>query len=750
MNKVLVFFIFFSLDLFGQSVKVIVKDQHSGLPVPDVYVRVLNSHLATVTDGEGGFELYALPPEAKLLLTAMGYRAVEQAVTDTLSLIRMQRSSIFLSNNIMVTAQRYETSEHDVSSGVTIVDSEELRNTSSRSTPEALIGSTGVWIQKTNHGSGSPIIRGLMGNQVLLMVDGIRMNNATYRYGPNQYLSTIDPGLIDRIEVTRGNGSVLYGSDALGGVVQILSRTPRFRTSGKPLRGFVSGKWMSGSMEKSLRSELQWSSRKIAALAGFSRRQFGDIVAGGSFGTLDPTAYDEISAEGKLLLKTGTKSVLTASWQHHQQNEVPRYDQVTQGGYAFYNFHPQLRQLGFLRWEKFTESGILNNIRVTGGINRSVEGIHSQKNGSPEIKSQEDIVNTFNMIGEVHSLFTDSWQAQSGVEWYYDHVDSKAGIFNPSSQESRSVRGSYADDAMSRSIAFFSSHTVDLNKIQVTAGFRLSANALSVKDPAFGDQKIEPHAWVGNIGLSWFLHPDYVLFVTGNTGFRAPNVDDVSKFGTVESTVFEIPSQDLAPERSASVELGFKINRENFSGSVTAYRTLLFDLIERVPAIYQGMDTIEDRRVYQKQNVSESVLHGFEAEGVVKLSPAFSVYGNLTYTHGENISRDEPMRRIPPLFGKVGLGYQHPSGLWFRADYIYAGEQQRLAGGDLGDARISVRLRNGVMPGWDVLNVHAGFHYRALGLTISGQNLFDEGYRVYASGVDGYGRNLSVTLSARL
>lgn len=748
MNRIWIFFIFSSMELLGQSVKVTVKDQQSGLPVPDVYVKVLNSHLATVTDEQGGFELSALPPKAKLLLTAMGYQAVEQPVTDSLSLVRMQRSSVFLANNITITARRYETSEHDVANGVTIVDSEELRKTSSRSTPEALMGSTGIWIQKTNHGSGSPIIRGLMGNQVLLMVDGIRMNNATYRYGPNQYLSTIDPGLIDRIEVTRGNGSVLYGSDALGGVVQILSRTPRFQTSGKPFHGFVSGKWMSGSMEKSVRSELQWRGEKIAALAGFSKRQFGNIVAGGSFGTLDPTAYDEISGEGKLLLKTGTKSVLTASWQHHQQNEVPRYDQVEQGGYGVYNFDPQIRQLGYLRWETLTQNRIANNIRLTGGINRSVEGIQSQKNGSPEIKSQEDIVNTFNGIAEVHSLFTDSWRAQSGVEWYFDNVDSKANIFNSSSQESMSVRGSYADDATSGSMAFFSSHTVDINKIHVTAGFRFSANALSVKDPLFGDQEIEPHAWVGNVGLSWFLHPDYVLFVSGNTGFRAPNVDDVSKFGTVESTVFEIPSQDLAPERSASVELGLKINRKNFSGSLTAYRTLLFDLIERVPARYLGMDTIENRRVYQKQNVSESVLHGFEAEGVIELSPAFSVYGNLTYTHGENISRDEPMRRIPPLFGKVGVGYQHPSGLWFRADYLYAGEQQRLAGGDLSDARISVRLRNGIMPSWNVFNVHAGYTYKFLNLVVSGQNLLDEGYRVYASGVDGYGRTLSLTLNA--
>ena len=746
MNKIWILFIFCPGNLLGQSVSATVTDWQSGSPIADVYVKVLNSNLATVTDQQGTFKFASLPSGTKLLLTAMGYQSIEQVVTDSTSRIAMERSSIYLNNNITITAKRFEVNQFDISEGVTIVDSQELQQTSPRSTPEVLMGTAGVWVQKTNHGGGSPIIRGLAGNQVLLMVDGIRMNNAIYRSGPNQYLSTIDPGLIERIEAIRGNGSALYGSDALGGVVQVISRTPYFQSDGNHLHGRVTGKWMSGAMEKSGRAELQWNGERIAALTGFSVRKFGDIIAGGSLCRLNPTGYHEFASDGKILLKTGAKGVLTAAWQHHQQNDVPRYDQVEQGGYSFYNFDPQIRQLGYLRWETFTENTLLSAVRITGGLSRSVEGIKSQKDGSPDLKNQQDIVNTFNGTAEVHSMPGHSWQAQSGVEWYYDIVHSKAKVFNTSAQEETSVRGSYADQATSRSVAVFSTHTFDLKKFNISAGTRFNAVSLSVNDATFGNQKIQPNAIVGNLGVAYRINQSIRLFVNGNTGFRAPNVDDVSKFGTVESNVFEIPSANLSPERSRSVEAGFKVNTKIFSSSVTAFQTTLFDLIERMPVTYQGRDTVENRRVYQKQNVSESALHGLETEGEIKLSAQFSVYGNLTYTYGENISKNEPMRRIPPVFGKLGLRYQHAKGFWFRIDYVSAGEQNRLAKGDLSDARISVRLKNGVMPSWNIVNVYTGYSFKFLNLAITGQNIFNEAYRVYASGVDGYGRSLSVSL----
>ncbi len=750
MNRICILLILCSGSLYSQPVSIRVTDGQSGLPVSDVSVKVMNSNQATVTDENGIFEFLKLPRETRLLLTAIGFQSRVLLLTDSTVRIELERASVYLNNDITITGKRFETNQFDISESVNIVDSQELHQTSPRSTPEALMGSSGIWVQKTNHGGGSPIIRGLVGNQILLMVDGIRMNNATYRYGPNQYLSTIDPGLIDRMEATRGNGSVLYGSDAMGGVVQIISRSPYFHSGGNHLHGKVTGKWMSGAMENSGRAELQWNGDKIAVLGGFSLREFGDILAGGSLGKLKPTAYHEFAGDSKILIKTGTKGVMTAAWQYHQQNDVPRYDQVEQGGYNLYKFDPQVRQLGYIRWETFTESRLANTIRITSGINRSVEKIKSQKIGSSDLKSQEDDVNGFFGTAEVHSILGDVWQAHSGVDWYYDIVRSQANIFNATTKEEFRVRGSYADQASSRSAAIFSTHTFDLKKFNLSAGARFNAVSLSVYDTIFGNQKIQPRALVGNLGIAYRIDPGIRLFLNGNSGFRAPNVDDVSKFGMVESLVFEIPSKILSPEKSRSFEAGIKVNKKIFSGSLTAYQTTLLDLIERMPVMYLGMDTIENRKVYQKQNVSKSKLHGLEADGEIKLSSQFSVLGNVTYTYGENISKNEPMRRIPPVFGKIVLLYQPSTGFWFRIDYHSAGKQNRLAEGDLSDARISVRLRNGVMPSWDIVNIYSGYAYnKFLSLSCSIQNIFNEPYRMYASGVDGYGRSLFVSLTGK-
>ena len=172
-----------------------------------------------------------------------------------------------------------------------------------RSAPEALQLTPGVFVQKTNHGGGSPIIRGLTGNQTLLLIDGIRLSNATYRYGPNQYLNTIDILGVEKIEVLRGSGSVQYGSDALGGTVQVFTRD--VVTSDKPLwNGTLLTRIASHNMEQSLHGDLSYSTGKAAFRAGVTGRNFGDIVGGDTTGKQSPTGYQELDFDirGKIRL----------------------------------------------------------------------------------------------------------------------------------------------------------------------------------------------------------------------------------------------------------------------------------------------------------------------------------------------------------------------------------------------------------------------------------------------------------------
>lgn len=729
----------------AQTTQLTIADE-AGNSITGATLKVLNHVSPWLSSNQNGeIEIPAAWRNKRAAVKAPGFAAVELVLSDTLSVVRLERAAVQLDDAVVITASRFERSKFNITEAASVLSEQDLSITNPRSTPEALMGSAGVWVQKTNHGGGSPIIRGLVGNQVLLMVDGIRLNNTTYRYGPNQYLATVDPGLIERAEVIRGAGSVMYGSDALGGVVQLFSKTPQFRNGGSGLTGSVTGKWMSAGMEKSGRLELDWGSERMAVHGGLSVRSFGDIVAGGSLGTLDPTGYEEVAADFKTLTRTGTDGVLTAAFQHHEQRHVPRYDQVQQGGFELWEFNPQVRQLGYLRWERATRNPLLSSLRITTSVNRSLEEVQSRRNNSLDLMRFRDEINTYGVIAEGFSSFNEHWQAQSGVEWYYDRVDSRASVLNESSGIVTPVRGSYADGATASNFAAFTSHAYEAGPWALTAGARFNAITLRVSDERFGDVRIRPEALVMNAGLSYQIASQYRLFANVNSGFRAPNIDDISRFGPVESTVFEVPSANLSPEKSRTAEVGIKMRSRKINVSLSAYYTRLIDLIDRVPVSFEGQDSLENRRVYQKQNVSKSEVRGFEAEGEWSISNQLSLYANITYTYGENLSRNEPMRRIPPVFGRVSLLYRHSAGFWSRLDYLSAGDQDRLAAGDRSDSRIAVRLRDDAMPGWSVFNLYVGYTYRRISLIASGQNLFDEAYRVYASGVDGYGRSLLLT-----
>ncbi|OYT12836.1 MAG: hypothetical protein B6I19_08250 [Bacteroidetes bacterium 4572_114] len=285
--------------------------------------------------------------------------------------------------------------------------------------PEALIGATGVFLQKTNHGGGSPFIRGLTGNQNLLMIDGVRLNNATFRYGPNQYLNTIDQLIVDKLEVVRGAGSVLYGSDAMGGVINVLTHIPEFSNSGLDVGGNIFAGWMSGDMEKTGRAEVNLSGEQIAFSGGFTYKDFGDIVAGGDIGKLTPTGYTGYSGDAKLRVKLPANNELIIAWQYDKQEGVPRYDKII-NGYTKYHFNPQIRQLAYARLKATHRNKWFKQVILTGSYKQSDETRIKQKEGSAKILNETDLVNTFGGTVEVNSFPSETWHFTSGVEYYFD------------------------------------------------------------------------------------------------------------------------------------------------------------------------------------------------------------------------------------------------------------------------------------------------------------------------------------------
>lgn len=594
-------------------------------------------------------------------------------------------------DEVVITANRNRSLLKDTPEAIRVVDKELVEKYQMRSSPEALELTPGVFVQKTNHGGGSPIIRGLTGNQTLLLIDGIRLSNATYRYGPNQYLNTIDVLGIKKIEVLRGSGSVQYGSDALGGTIQVFDNDV-FTSEQPAWSGRILTRIASRSMEQSLHSDLTYSSPRTAFIAGVTGRNFGDIVGGDTTGCQSPTGYQELDFNLRGKVKLSQSAELTMVFQNVHQYEVPVYHKVELENYAVYMMDPQKRQLGYLRLNKQLNAGILKSAKFTASFQKAEEGRESRKNDSDILRYENDKVSSLGFQGEVFTEGGQIWSASSGLEIYNDLVHSDRTDTNIQTGTAAESRGLYPDGSVMTGIAAYSLNTIDLQKWIFTAGARFNTFVINVEDENIGTARLTPSAIVGSLSALRKLTPRSNLFISASSGFRAPNIDDMGTLGIVDFR-YEVPNYDLEPEKSFQYQAGYKFQGSRFSSEIYIYRNELYNLIVRtaIPG-----DTIEGYPVYQKENVERAYIEGIETNLGLELSKAWQVYGTLTYTYGQNITKNEPMRRIPPLFCRVALEYNHKM-WWGSMVWIAATKQDRLSSGDISDNRIPPEvLRAGI------------------------------------------------------
>ena len=643
-------------------------------------------------------------------------------------------------DEVVVTAQRYQQQSLLVPYSVNTISQQSLAERNSRTTPEALMGVNGVFVQKTNHGGGSPFVRGVTGNQTLILVDGIRLNNSTFRYGPNQYLNTIDPFTIKRIEVAKGTGSVQYGTDAIGGVVHILTIDPQFATGKTALHGRVIGKYMTDDMEKTIRGEAMYSGKKFALITGIVKKNFGDLVGGDTTGRQSPSGYDEWSWDMKAKFSLRENIQLTVANQFLQQKNVPVYHKVVLENFAINEMDPQQRLLSYARMNMQGKSSFFKETEITFSYQQNIEGRNSRKNGSSSLRKERDEINTIGFTTDIFSEFNKTWTANSGIELYYDNVGSTRKEINTQTGMSSNMRGLYPDNSRYGNYSLYSLHHVGFGKWIVDAGLRFNTFNIRISDTTLGNVKISPSAWVGNAALMYQLDKSQTVYAAFSNGYRAPNVDDMGTLGIVDFR-YEVPTSGLKPEKSQHTELGYKFQTKRLSGTVAAYYMHLTDLITRVKMDGQ---VINGYQVYQKENTESAFIRGFETEVNWNVLKNLNVAGGIAYAYGQSLSRKEPLRRVPPFNGRLMSTYRNSKWL-AAAEFQFASHQKRLAQGDKDDNRIP----KGGTPGWKVFNLFGGYNFSFVQLKAGVQNIFNEDYRTHGSGINAVGRSawLSVNLN---
>jgi outer membrane receptor protein involved in Fe transport len=613
---------------------------------------------------------------------------------------------------------------------ISSITNQQIIEKGARTTPEALMGVSGVFIQKTNHGGGSAFIRGLTGNQTLIVLDGIRLNNAIYRYGPNQYLNTIDMFSVDKIDVLKGIGAVEYGSDAMGGVIHIKTKEHASKELNKISLNNTS-KFISSDMEKTNRTAIQYATNKWNFIGGISLKKYGDLVGGENIGKQTPTKYNEINYDLKTRIKISNQSELIYSSQNTIQKNVPIYHKIALENFKTNQIDYQIHYLNYLKYKYISHKKWISEIIINVSTQRSIEQRSNQKNNSSIFRNEADTVKNIGLTAEIVSKPNKNWTMNSGFDYYKDEIFSEA--IETSSELNSQVfkRGLYPNGSIYKNSSLFNIHNLNFNKLNIVAGLRYNLLHIQMNELTLGNIAINPAALVSNFGFNYQLDQHGFLFGSITTGYRAPNIDDLGSLGIVDFR-YEIPSYDLRPEKSLNTEIGYKYRSNKIDFSIAAFKMKLKDIIARVQV---DGKVINGYNVYNKKNIESSYINGAEVNYTYLLSKYLTWYTNATYTYGQNVTKNEPMRRIPPLFGQNKISFVKKNKT-LAITHQFAGKQNRLAQGDKDDNRIG-KLGT---PGWNIFNIDAGWQVKNISLNTSLINISNVQYKTHGSGVYGMGR----------
>lgn len=641
-------------------------------------------------------------------------------------------------DEIQVTATRRPTATANVSAALTAITSDKIA--SSKLTTDALMMEPGIFLQQTTPGQGAAIIRGLKGSEVLHLVDGFRLNNAIFRNAPTQYLALVVPGGVERIEVVRGAPASLYGSDAVGGVVQVLSRIPSFDAPGS--RGSAYFAYDAADLGKIIRGTFETGNESLAGLVSAEYLDTGDRRTGAGQ-RIVPSAYDAKGAHIAISASTDDASSWLFDLQFARQPSTPRIDELVPGfgqtepSSEEFLFSPNDRLFAHVR---HTRNDWLWSAdwSFDAGWQRIVDDRVTRNLGS-QIRRHEE--NSSDLFGMTFSVANDmdggSWIV--GLDYYYDKVESQRIEEDIASGQLQSVRPRFPDGSTVDQIAIYGNILHRLgNRHTLSGGLRFSSIDTDLNVTSSDQDDIsadigwifdasERTQWVANIGY----------------GFRAPNVFDLGSLGERPGNRFNIPNPGLDSERITQFDVGVRHHGEDWNFDLTLFALHYTD---RIASILTGAVTTDGRAVVQNQNVSSADIRGIEGLLHLALAPSLDLDLIVNYLRGEQTETDgteNPADRIPPFNGRLSLYYQANASLLIEPFILFASSQDRLSPRDVQD----VRINPAGTAGWATVNIAATWQpderWRA---TAAVENIFDKRYRLHGSGIDATGWNLLLSL----
>lgn len=780
---------------FSQQIRVIDSETEKNLSGVIIYTSSPADFI--VSDAEGNAELTTLRKEGKIYFELMGYATVQVSLTELVAkgyVIKMKPSLMNL-DQAVVSASRWRQNSKDVSSKVSVLDAESLLLRNPANSADWLGSSGEVFVQKSQQGGGSPMIRGFSANRLLYSVDGVRMNTAIFRSGNLQNVISLDPFALASTEILFGPGSVMYGSDAIGGVMAFQTLEPNF-SSQSNWSGSISSRFGSANNEFTNHVHVAFESEKWAFLTSFTRFGYGNLQMGsngpdeylrpfyierinGIDTTIEnqnpeiqvPSGYEQFNVMQKIKFKASEQTELSYGFHYSQTGNVPRYDRLIESGssglrYAVWNYGPQIWMMNNFGIKHRSNSKLFDEVDIKIAQQYFEESRIDRRTGNPIQNTRIEKVQAYSTNADfVKNIQKESFVSY-GAELVFNEVTSEgyreniiSKVINPattrypqSSWVSAALYGSFHTE-LSQKLKFQSG--IRYNYIELNADYSINQEfyplPFSTSTSSFG-------ALTGSLGFIFSPEPSLTISPNLSTGFRAPNVDDLGKIFDSQPGVVIVPNPDLKPEYAYNIELNInKHFNQRFKFDLSGYYTILQDAMVRRPFTLNGDSVIDydgvQSEVLAIQNAASAKVIGMQAGFELAISRHFLFSSQYNWQKGTEELDDEstsPSRHAAPAFGLSRLTFSKGKvKLILTSQYSAEVVFENMPVEEKGKPQLYLKDSNGnpYSPSWAIFNFNSSYQlFSFLEINAGIENIGDLRYQAYSSGITAPGRNFTFSI----
>lgn len=656
-----------------------------------------------------------------------------------------------LGERLVYAVERTPEAPFNTARAVEVITFDEIERRAGMSLFDLLQNKAGIYLARNGAPGGSAVVRGLAGKQVLILMDGVKVNNAAWRDSAREYLALIDINQIERVELVRGVVSVL-GTESLGGVINIITR--KGPAGSQLFSGSIGARYASGSSRLQTPVEVAIGSERFRINAGATYLTSGDVRPGGG-GAAQTGTHDSRAAHVNGQYFVSAEKTLSFG---HQWYELRDAAYVTPATLLSLGAGPADLALSWLSYQDLQPHGPIDSLKVTAYANRQSERTEVSVR-FPTLDVQSDESDTLYGGNIELGSFFGSHHLLYGIDYSTERLSTGSTVYDRTRQSSSPDRGDLMDGSGYRTAGIYVNDHFDMTKwVTASAGVRYGVFSSS-GDELLGAEPLSLESSKSDVtssaSLMFHATPNLNVMVNAMRGFRAPNLDDISRAGHGRAG-FEVPNAAAEAERVMSYEGGLKYQSSRWSASAFYFRNALTNLLVRVPSTLNGLPYFDqngngrrdpsERPVIKNQNVGRGVITGFETEASLNLSPALMLFGNYTKTRGTDTINNVPFAGIPPAFGTLGGHWltTRPFLPWAEVTYGFASRQDRISPVE------AATLPAGGTPAYGVWNIRGGATLaERVRLTVGIENLLNETYRYHGSDILEPGRQVVVSTQYR-